>query len=376
MAITQIGAAESDSNSAGSTSGNLSVSVPAGVANGDVLIACVYKALDDVHTLTAPGGWTQIGSNANASANIQSSVWRRTASSEPASYTWNISASGIWGVTQVAFRGVDTVAPVNTSASANGTTTDPYSCPNLTLTATSRVLSFGASRDDSTTEVTHTATDTELADWGFDGGASTRNGAIYLSAEHASGSYTGLSINPSGSITNYTAWSVALKVLTPTTGDWASTLPSMTSVFAATREIPAGTITSSLPSAVADFAGSAAPPEGSMATTLPSVTSTFAGNSIGGDIGATLPSMTSTFDGGIIHGAINSTLPSISSDWAAAVNPIGGFTATLPFLTDVVFVMETRPFGEHVIQVEDEKRAFRITADDMVPIYRSQVTDQ
>lgn len=214
MAITQVGSAVTQSNAANNVAGNLVVNVPTGVQDGDVIVAFVYKAVNATHSLTAPGGWTQIGTNQD-STNIQASAWWRIASSEPASYTWTISSTGIWGVCQVAFRGAHPTSPIHTSAQNASTTTDPYSCPNVTTTVQCNILSFGASRDDSVTEVTHTAAGvSELADWGFDGGASTRNGAVYFNTSPVSaGTITGLSINPSGSITNSARFTVALRVL-------------------------------------------------------------------------------------------------------------------------------------------------------------------
>lgn len=354
MPITQVGTAVTNSNAAASVAGNLVVNVPSGVQDGDLLIACVYKALDSVHTLTAPAGWTQIGTAEEAPANINASMWRRVASSEPASYTWNISSTGIWGVAQVAFRGVDTTSPIHTSASTSGAATDPYSCPNLTTSAATYVVSFGASRDDSLTEVTHTATDTELADWGNDGGASTRNGAIYLSGEKSAGTVTGLSINPSGSINNYCAWSVALTQAV-VTGSFSGTLPKVTSSVSATRVMPDGPIASTLPKLTTSMLGTAAPPSGSVSTSLPKVTSSLSGSATGGSFNSTLPKVTSSVAGGTeLAGPIVSTLPSLS------MTGIG----------------ETRPFGEQVILPDPERRAFRITDDDMIPIYLSQVTQE
>lgn len=371
MAIAQVGTAVEQSNAAGATAGNLVVNVPSGVANGHLLIACVFKADDGVHTLTAPAGWTLIGS-ADASANIQSKMYYRVASSEPANYTWTISAAGIWGVSQLAFSGVDTSSPINASASNSSTTTDPYSCPNLTTTLATNVISFGASRDDSTTEVTHTGSDTLLSDWGNDGGASTRNGAVFLSAQKAAGSVTGLSINPSGSITNSVRWSVALNI-TPVTGTASATTPSLTSVFDGDHRI-SGDVVSQLPSITSLFDGVATPPSGTVDTVLPSISSLFAGGQSHGSITSQLPSITSDWVGGQNHGAVDSSLPLVTVTITAGT--IGGsLVSALPSLITEI-TGESRKFGEHVIVVEAEGRAFRVTDDGtgLVPIKRSQVT--
>jgi hypothetical protein len=389
MAIAQRGSGTSGGAS-GSNNDTVTMTKPTGLTIGDLLVAVITT---NDQTVTAPSGWTQLFNiQGTASATWRTRLYYKIATSTEtaaSNFTFTVpnSDSPVNG-TLTAWSGVDTTTPIGTNyaTDVDGSLSEPTTGPTATNGATNgRVLYVRSVRQASASDNSLTLTEaTGSASLIVSRAAFSGGSTVYANAQFADdadfgagGNKTGLAVTCNKTESDNVQATIVMKMAgVPATGDWASTLPSMTSVFAATREIPAGTITSSLPSAVADFAGAAAPPEGPLATTLPSVTSTFAGESIGGGIEATLPSMTSDFAGGIIHGAINSTLPSISSDWAAAVNPIGGFTATLPFLTDVLFTMETRPFGEHVIQVEDEKRAFRITADDMVPIYRSQVTDQ
>jgi hypothetical protein len=229
MAITHV-ATQFESNAAGATAGNLVVAVPAGTQNGDVMLAFVYKAADSVHTVTAPAGWTAVSSGAVDTTNIYGNVWYRVASSEPSNYTWTISSTGIWGAAISTFRGVSTGAPINANSGASYTTQDPATAPTVTTTAATNIVTFRASRDDSTAEVTHTATDTELADWGNDGGASTRNGAIYFSTEVTAGAGRGgLSVNPSGSVTNGVMFTIALAVLSETSANAGiTTSPTLT----------------------------------------------------------------------------------------------------------------------------------------------------
>jgi hypothetical protein len=215
VAITHVGT-ETASNSANNVAGNLSPNVPAGTIEGDVMLAFVYKAADSVHTVSAPGGWTALSSGAQQTTNLYGRVWYRVAGdSEPGSYTWSVSSTGIWGVAISTFRGVSSGSPINANAGDTYTTQDPATAPTVTTTLPTNIVTFRASRDNSTAEVTHTASGvTELADWGNDGGASTRNGAIYFdsAAVTAGSGRGGLSVNPSGSVTDGVMFTIALTV--------------------------------------------------------------------------------------------------------------------------------------------------------------------
>lgn len=102
---------------------SLAINVPAGVANGDFLLAS-FACTGDV-TVTPPAGWTLIQktSSGTSSADSQQNTYWRAASSEPASYSWGVSASTacngfIWRIT-----GVDTSQPINVTSSVSGTGT-------------------------------------------------------------------------------------------------------------------------------------------------------------------------------------------------------------------------------------------------------------
>jgi hypothetical protein len=199
------------------------------------MIAAIYKAPNSVHTLNAPAGWTLINT-ATDTTNIHGTMYYKVAgSSEPATYTWSCSGdpdgTGIWGVGQFTFRGVNNVSPIQASAKATYTTADPATAPSATATTNDvAVITFRASRDDQPTEVTHTTTDagTEAADWGHDGGTTTRNAAVYYNLARPSGAYA-YSVNTSGTVTNgvmYTvilapapAGSIAATAPTPATAD-------------------------------------------------------------------------------------------------------------------------------------------------------------
>lgn len=84
------------------------VNVPAGVVNGDVMVAVVMAG--GANTLTPPAGWTQLDVAFSLGPSIGS--WYRVASSEPASYNWTYSGSlNVTGIIS-AYSGVDTTTPV------------------------------------------------------------------------------------------------------------------------------------------------------------------------------------------------------------------------------------------------------------------------
>ena len=115
---------------AGDSSNNassLTVAVPSGTADGDVLLA--HISTRDGTTITAPagGGWMlvaatsqSVGGGRNVSYLAQA-VYYRVAASEPASYTWGVSGRTAGAI--VALSGVDTTAGIvddSTAASASG----------------------------------------------------------------------------------------------------------------------------------------------------------------------------------------------------------------------------------------------------------------
>jgi MSHA biogenesis protein MshQ len=136
------------SNTASINSGtSLSIAVPSGVTEGDVLIAQV-AARDDCllglfcNNITPPSGWTLIREDA-ATADIlfiglvttlrQSSYFRVVTSSEPASYTWNFSNSNSAAGGISAFSGVDPNNPINVHNGQSGSGST-ITAPSVTTT--------------------------------------------------------------------------------------------------------------------------------------------------------------------------------------------------------------------------------------------------
>ena len=105
--------------------GSITVPVPAGVANGDLLIAQVSSSDTGA---AAQAGWNTLIITQARTGEDWAWYWR-LASSEPANYTWS------WGAGQgpgnmVAYRGVDQVTPIDVAAAAGTAATS-----GTTLTA-------------------------------------------------------------------------------------------------------------------------------------------------------------------------------------------------------------------------------------------------
>jgi hypothetical protein len=102
------------------------LNVPASVADGNLLVV-VGVVNSSTATLNTVSGWTQLWAQRNATCNT--AAWYRVASSEPASYTWTWSASGIGAFASGAWSGVSSstvveqYSAVNRSISSNSVTT-------------------------------------------------------------------------------------------------------------------------------------------------------------------------------------------------------------------------------------------------------------
>jgi prepilin-type N-terminal cleavage/methylation domain-containing protein len=110
-ACTVTGITPTVGDSSGATS--LTIAKPTGVVQNDLLFAYIGH-LNATDRLNAPAGWTQIGRNKNGSVN-QALFYKVAGASEPANYTFTLTASSRFGVSINAFRGCFDIAnPVAT----------------------------------------------------------------------------------------------------------------------------------------------------------------------------------------------------------------------------------------------------------------------
>jgi len=122
MAISLVGVTNAPGATAAVTT--FATNVPAGVANGDLLLWTLVT--NSINPATAQAGWST-WSTGTTTGLSQTTFWRY-ASSEPASYTATGLGSGRWGGAMVAYRGVDQTTPQDISfpASNQGTTATTY----------------------------------------------------------------------------------------------------------------------------------------------------------------------------------------------------------------------------------------------------------
>jgi hypothetical protein len=100
----------SDSNVATNTT-SLTINKPAGVVNGDVMVASISFVLSGMTFTSLPAGWTQVRVATNGGSGV--AVFVKAASGEPASYTWGTSGASNLAGGISAYIGVDNVTLVD-----------------------------------------------------------------------------------------------------------------------------------------------------------------------------------------------------------------------------------------------------------------------
>jgi len=125
----------SSSTASGKSLTSLSITKPAGTAQGDVLLARITNRNNVAAVATPPAGWTLLRSDQSASQ-IKSWVFYKVAgSAEPASYAFTIDlASNLVGSIS-AFSGADPVNPIDAQSGQKNGLTSAFNTPPLTTTA-------------------------------------------------------------------------------------------------------------------------------------------------------------------------------------------------------------------------------------------------
>lgn len=177
-----------------SSSTSVVVTIPAGVQDGDELRVAITAPNAD--TWTVPGGWTEELNHASGT-NPRTRVWRRTASSEPASYTWTSSTSRPYVAVCFAMRG-DPTTPVDVSGGQGTASSTSAVAPTVTTTVDEclLVVIFGATYGAGTSGTcTPPSGMTEWADvCTASGSAANRHLAVYfeeIATAGATGTRTG-----------------------------------------------------------------------------------------------------------------------------------------------------------------------------------------
>src|SRR5262249_35097031 len=127
------------------------LNVPNGTANGDLLVAQIGAVGGSGTSITAPSGWTIIGSKVDNGTDLTQAIYYRAANNEPASYTWSLGQSkGNYGIME-AWKNPDPTNPINASGSQANASSTSVTAPSITTTQDNcKLLFFGGIRSKST----------------------------------------------------------------------------------------------------------------------------------------------------------------------------------------------------------------------------------
>src|SRR5262249_11448319 len=120
------------SSTAAADATSVAVSIPTGTAQNDVMLAQIAVIGGTGQTITPPSGWTLIRRDNSTNKDAQAIYYKVAGSSEPASYTFTVSASNKIVAGIVSYSGVDVSNPIDVSSGANGTGTATLTAPSLT----------------------------------------------------------------------------------------------------------------------------------------------------------------------------------------------------------------------------------------------------
>ena len=127
--------------SGSATTGDLTITTPAGTTEDDVLIASI-GVRPDTTLITPPAGWTLVRrvDNANPAANSLAVYRKAAGGSEPANYTWTMTgaANSVGGIQ--AFSGVDTASPIDIENGQTTASSVSHATPSVTTTVADAML--------------------------------------------------------------------------------------------------------------------------------------------------------------------------------------------------------------------------------------------
>ena len=195
------------SNSAAQSTGSTSwVVTPAGgnVA-GDFLIVCLSMQANS--TVTAPGGWTQLGAYQDWGTRRTAYFYHFMAGGETTyTFTLGTSAVGTWAIS--GFSNVDTGTPVSALGVQSNTGTTNHTAPSVTASTTADVLVFMLTYNNNTADHTVPGSTTQRTTASYAAGFNTVVVATQqLAASGATGTRTATTTGSHDSI----AGQVALK---------------------------------------------------------------------------------------------------------------------------------------------------------------------
>ncbi len=118
---------------------SVTVNVPAGTVNGDVMVVGVQYGGST--QMTTPAGWTLINHVNNSFSTTQNlTTFYRVASSEPASYTWTMPSLVCWITAAGSYSGVSNSSPVDAQTIVGVTTSTSLVANAVTTTAANDMI--------------------------------------------------------------------------------------------------------------------------------------------------------------------------------------------------------------------------------------------
>jgi hypothetical protein len=189
---------------------SLVIPVPAGVQQGDVLIAQV--GVRNNPTITPPAGWTLVLDTPSGTTMRQVAfVHVVTAAAEPASYAWTFSTSQIAAGAIAAYSGVDTASPVDTSAGQANASSTALTAPSVNPTGTGDML-IGLFATAVPTQIAPAGSMTERAEAGTPSGGKGLKITVELSDQLlATSAATGTRVATAGSAAVNIGTAIALR---------------------------------------------------------------------------------------------------------------------------------------------------------------------
>ncbi len=203
MASGAIGfvAASSANNGAGSTS--LSITKPAGVAQGDVMLATITATGNGA--VTAPSGWTVVKNTTQGTTLRQAVYYKVAGAGEGASYSWGLGTSRSTSGGIVDYSGVNQTAPIDATATATATSGNAVA-PSVTTSAASDQVVASVSFATATT-VAPDATTTEK----YDASSASTTGEAADFIQATAGTTTAKTAEPTASGSAWIAATVGLR---------------------------------------------------------------------------------------------------------------------------------------------------------------------
>ncbi|WP_437611102.1 cell wall anchor protein [Sorangium sp. So ce834] len=129
----------SSSTATGKNLTALTLAKPAGVVQGDVLLARIANRNQVGAVIAPPAGWTLLRSDQSASAVKSWVLWKVATGAEPASYSFGFDVSAYLAGSIVAFSGADPASPIDAASGQKNGNSATLAAPAVTTTAANGV---------------------------------------------------------------------------------------------------------------------------------------------------------------------------------------------------------------------------------------------